>query len=331
MPLYPWQTAQWQHYKNARDSQHLSHALLLMGNTGIGKHHFAKLLAQSLLCEQIDTQGFACGHCKSCHVYHSHAHPDFKCVTLPDGKKQITVDTIRQLIDFLVLSRSYQGYRVVIIEHADKMNINAANSLLKALEEPAAYTVIILVVDQLSQMLPTIKSRCQTLHMESPKQKKALEWLKLQDTKSSPHILLSLADNKPLLALQLDNNPELIQQRNAFSTYIVGILKNTQSITVAAKKMEKIDANQLLNWQIKWVQQLIKQRALNSDIAQTKHPVLIEMDNVMQQCQHNEALWDLYKQLIKLKAMTDYPLNRIIFIESMLLSWRVFTHPNKIE
>lgn len=328
MRLYPWQIAQWQHYKNARDSQHLSHALLLVGNAGIGKHHFATLLAQSLLCEQIDTQGFACGYCKSCKVYHSHAHPDFKCVTLPEGKKQIPVASIRKLIDFLVLSRSYQGYRVVIIEHADKMNINAANSLLKALEEPAAYTVIILVVDQLSQMLPTIKSRCQTLHMESPNQEQSLEWVQQQDTKVTPHLLLNLTDNKPLLALQFDKKPELIQQRNELAAYIVSILKGTQSVTVAAKKLEKIEIDQLLNWQLKWVQQFVKQQALNSDIAQTKHPVLIEMDNILQQ-QNSEALWELHEQLIALKAMTDYPLNRIIFIESMLLSWRAIALPNK--
>jgi DNA polymerase-3 subunit delta' len=327
MCLYPWQTAQWQHYKNARDSQHLSHALLLVGNEGIGKHHFAKLLAQSLLCEQIDTQSFACGHCKSCKVYHSHAHPDFKYVTLPEGKKQIPVASIRKLIDFLVLSRSYQGYRVVIIEHAGKMNINAANSLLKALEEPAAHTVIILVVDQLSQMLPTIKSRCQTLHMENPNPEQSLEWMQQQDTKAAPHLLLNLADNKPLLALQFDKKPELAQQRNELAAYIVGILKNSQSVTAAAKKLEKIESNQLLNWQIKWVQQFVKQQALNSEITQTKHPVLIEMDSILQQQQHSEALWELHRQLMALKAMTDYPLNRIIFIESMLLLWRAFALP----
>ena len=328
MRLYPWQTAQWQHCKNARDSQHLSHALLLVGNEGIGKHHFATLLAQSLLCEQIDIQGFACGYCKSCKVYHSHAHPDFKCVTLPEGKKKIPVASIRKLIDFLVLSRSYHGYRVVIIKHADKMNINAANSLLKALEEPAAYTMIILVVNQLSQMLPTIKSRCQTLHMVNPDPEQAFKWVQQQDTKAAPHLLLNLADNKPLLALLFDKKPELIQQRNELAAYLIGILKNTQSITDAAKKLEKIETNQLLNWQLKWVQQFVKQQALNSDITQTKHPVLIEMDNILQQ-HHSKALWELHEKLIVLKTMTDYPLNRIIFIESMLLSWRAFALPNK--
>jgi DNA polymerase-3 subunit delta' len=207
------------------------------------------------------------------------------------------------------------------------MNINAANSLLKALEEPAAHTVIILVVDQLSQMLPTIKSRCQTLHMENPNPEQSLEWMQQQDTKAAPHLLLNLADNKPLLALQFDKKPELAQQRNELAAYIVGILKNSQSVTAAAKKLEKIESNQLLNWQIKWVQQFVKQQALNSEITQTKHPVLIEMDSILQQQQHSEALWELHRQLMALKAMTDYPLNRIIFIESMLLLWRAFALP----
>lgn len=321
MSLYPWQVTQWQQYKTARDSQHLSHALLLVGNEGIGKHHFADIMAKSLLCEQIDTQNFACGQCKSCKVHRSHAHPDFKRIALVDGKKQIPVDAIRKLIAFLTLSRSYQGYRVVVIDHANKMNSNAANSLLKALEEPASHTVIILVVDQLSQMLPTIKSRCQTLHMLTPVQEQSLAWLQQQNIKSRPDTLLNLADNKPILALQLDQQPEVIQQRNKLAAAIVSVLNDSQSITYVAKKLEKIEMNRLLNWQLKWVQQLIKQLALKADITQTKHPVLIEMHKLMQQ---TEAIWELYEQLLAFKAMTDYPLNRIIFIESMLLSWRAF-------
>lgn len=331
MQLYPWQKTQWKHYKNARDSQHLSHALLLVGNEGIGKLYFANLVAQSLLCEQVDIQGFACGQCKSCNIYHSNAHPDFKRIGLAEGKKQIPVDRIRQLLSFLVLSRSYQGYRVVVIEHADTMNSNAANSLLKSLEEPASHTVIILVVDQLSQILPTIKSRCQTLHMVSPTRQQALEWLQQQDTKAAPQTLLALADDKPLLALDFDQKPELIKQRNDLAMYIIGIVKNTQSITEAAKKLEKMQSEQLLNWQIKWVQQLIKQYALDADVSQTKHPVLITMNAAMQydkQSSSDEALWVLHKELLSLKSMTSYPLNPLMFIESMLLSWRAFASPN---
>lgn len=331
--FYPWQATQWQHYQAARQSQHLSHALLIVGDKGIGKHDFADLLAQSLLCEQVDQQCFACGVCQSCKVHRSNAHPDFQRITLAAKKTQITVDAIRQLIAFLALSRSYQGQRVVIIEQAEKMNINAANSLLKALEEPAANTVIILVVNQLSKILPTIKSRCQCLHMQNPSAQQATDWLTQQKLQSAPDVLLNLADNKPLLALQFDQMPELLQQRKQLATYLVEILQNTQSITVVAKKLEKLDLDQSLNWQLKWVQQLIKQLALDADedaVLQTKHPVLITMYRIMVQAgSSSESLWELYQQLMELKAMTDYPLNRIIFIESMLLSWRAFAFPNK--
>ena len=134
--VYSWQENQWQNYLKARAADHLPHALLLTGCDGIGKSEFATLLANSLLCEQVDSEGYACGECKSCKVKKSNAHPDFKHVGLPDGKQQIPVNAIRELTDFLILSRSYGGYRVVVISAADKMNINAANSLLKSLEEP---------------------------------------------------------------------------------------------------------------------------------------------------------------------------------------------------
>ena len=321
--IYPWQAAQWEHYQAARSSHHLSHALLLTGSDGVGKHHFANILASSLLCEQPEQKFFACGHCKSCRVRMSHAHPDFKRVSLVEGKKVIPVDAIRKINNFLMLSRSYQGYRVVIIEHVDKMNINAANSLLKSLEEPAANTVIILVVDQLSALLPTIKSRCQIIHMIKPTHAASYKWLKQQSLTADPTILLNLADDKPLLALQLDQQPELIQQRNDFANDLISTLKNTQSITVIAKKLEKLDIENVLNWQLTWVQQLLRLLASDASVDASKNRVLIEMYTAMQHAKA-EKLWDLHNSLIQLKSMTEYPLNRLIFIESMLLLWRDF-------
>jgi len=150
------------------------------------------------------------------------------------------------------------------------------------------------------------------------------EWLKQQPLEADPTVLLNLADDKPLLALQLNQQPELVQQRNEFANDIISTLKHTQSITVIAKKLEKLDIDAVLNWQLRWVQQLLRLLASNMVVNDSKNRVLIEMHEVMQD---TESLWSLHNSLIQLKSMTEYPLNRLIFIESMLLLWRDFSAP----
>ena len=317
--IYPWQGTQWQHYLTARNADHLAHAVLLTGSDGIGKNHFATLLANSLLCEQVDSNGYACGECKSCKVKKSNAHPDYKFVGLPEGKKQIPVNAIRQLTDFLVLSRSYEGYRVVVISDADKMNDNAANSLLKSLEEPPPKTVIILVVDQLTRLPTTIRSRCQIMAMNKPDKTTALAWLEQQNLQHSTEMMLSLADNKPLLAKELDTNEELLEQRSKFAKDVMAVLQDTRSVTEVAKEWEKADLSTLLNWQMKWVHAVVKTASVETEENPSTNKFLAQIKSSIK---NTESLWKLYTDLLHLKSMTDYPLNRLMFTESMLLLWR---------
>jgi len=149
--LYPWQKESWQRWAGLRSR--LPHAILLKGPQGIGKFDFAKNLAQSLLCEQPLTDGLACQNCPSCLWFQQETHPDFRLLqpdSLSDleegeereaGKKkpsqQISVDQIRGLANFANLSSHRGGHRVVLIHPAEAMNTNAANALLKTLEEPS--------------------------------------------------------------------------------------------------------------------------------------------------------------------------------------------------
>lgn len=337
--IYPWQESQWQHFNTVRNSDHLPHALLLVGSDGIGKNDFANILANSLLCEQVNSAGYACGQCNSCKVKKSNSHPDYKYLGLPEGKQQIPVNAIRELTDFLYLSRSYNGYRVVVISSADKMNINAANSLLKSLEEPPPNTVIILVVDQLGKLPITIRSRCQVLAMTKPDEKTALSWLEQQKLNNPAENMLSLADNKPLLAIALDANEELLALRNKFAKDLISIIQRKSSVTVIAKDWEKTDLAMLLNWQIKWLYSVAKMVALeeSDDVTNIQtnpqtgtkketskqeeskaNPFLLYIQSSFYDA---ESLWKLYSELLQLKALTDYPLNRSMFTESMLLLW----------
>jgi DNA polymerase-3 subunit delta' len=132
-----------------------------------------------------DEQG-ACGACKSCQLWLAQSHPDYRFLEqLTDEKtgktsQVIKVDQVRQLLEFLNKSAQLNGYRVAIIHRAENLNVNAANSLLKTLEEAGAKTVIMLLTEQPLMLLPTIRSRCQQLTLAVPEKAQAQAWLQTQ-------------------------------------------------------------------------------------------------------------------------------------------------------
>ncbi|MEM7168233.1 MAG: DNA polymerase III subunit delta' [Planctomycetota bacterium] len=137
-------------------AQRLSHAYLLVGPTGIGKRRFADQLTEALLCRHGPSE--SCGACASCLQLASGNHPSLTLIA-PEPGKGIDIDTIRSVIDTLSL-RSREG-RVVLIDDADRMNVAAANAVLKVLEEPPPGIVFLLITGRGAHLLPTIHSRCQ--------------------------------------------------------------------------------------------------------------------------------------------------------------------------
>lgn len=134
----------------------MPHALLFAGPAGIGKSLLAKLVAAGILCSSDD--GKPCGHCHSCLLFSRSAHPDFTQIT-PDGIA-IKIDQIRLLKNFAALTPAVGTGRVCLIEDAELMTVQAANSLLKLLEEPPPGLVFILIAGTGKPLLPTILSRC---------------------------------------------------------------------------------------------------------------------------------------------------------------------------
>lgn len=141
------------------------HALLFCGPEGVGKRLVAERLAAALLCQEAaDDQ--ACGHCLSCRQLADGQHPDFVRI-LPDGAS-IKIEQIRQLQHEVSMVPYYGGYRVCLLEACDLMTEQAANSLLKILEEPPGQIVFILLSARRNMLLPTILSRCLTLDFVAP-------------------------------------------------------------------------------------------------------------------------------------------------------------------
>lgn len=171
----------------------LSHAYLLSGTAGIGKTDFARAFAALLLCEKkAVTQ--PCGKCRGCVLMQAGNHPDFLLVMPEEKAHSIKIDQIRHMTQQLSHTAHATGYRVVIISPANAMPVQAANALLKTLEEPVGKTVIFLIDDQKNALPATISSRCQKIFF------------------SDSQIDLRLHDNTTQLRDQILQQLEQIQQ-----------------------------------------------------------------------------------------------------------------------
>jgi len=185
MTLPPWLAPSWRMLADAIGSGRIHHALLFASPRGYGKRALAEAFATALLCQQRNADGSACGRCRSCLLVAAGSHPDLARVTFEirdDGRPrtELTVDQLRALGQRLALSSQFGGWQVALIDPADAMNPNAANALLKTLEEPSTNTVIALVADDPSRLPPTIRSRCQKIDVPMPTREEALAWLRVR-------------------------------------------------------------------------------------------------------------------------------------------------------
>lgn len=137
----------------------VSQSYLFNGTEGIGKILIAKEFAKRLLC--IEEKKAEC-ECKSCQSFDGANHPDF--VVINEEETTIKIEQIRELTSKVIEQPIISEKKVYIINHADKMTVEAQNCLLKTLEEPPQFAIIILITSNLNSILPTIKSRCMKIN-----------------------------------------------------------------------------------------------------------------------------------------------------------------------
>lgn len=206
-----WLQDAWSRLLQRMAGNRMPHALLITGETGVGKRLFANALAGLLVCERPDMSGGApCGTCKQCELVSAGTHPDIRLYT-PEKSKMIKIDQIRALSAFAVGSPQVASRKIAIIDRADQLNINSANALLKTLEEPAEDVVLLLLQESGRPVLPTIRSRCQSLLIATPNEEQAARWLTAaakkmegdrQPTPEQCAKALAMAANAPRLALE---------------------------------------------------------------------------------------------------------------------------------
>ncbi len=196
----PWQSEQWRRLGSATREGRLPHALLV---AGAGREHFCRALAAFLLCRQ-PVADSACETCRSCGLLRAGTHTDFLELRPREGSRQIKVEQIRGLGGFLAETAALGERKAVLIEPAEAMNPNAANALLKSLEEPSDDTYLLLAARAWGRLPATVASRCQRVALPLPGRAAARQWLLgYCEGEAAADEALRLAGGRPLLALRL--------------------------------------------------------------------------------------------------------------------------------
>lgn len=319
---YPWLESAWQRLLATRTRP--AQALLLAGPRGVGKGALALAWAQALLCEAPLTDGAACGQCPACHWFDTGGHPDFRLVTLQEktGKEgetrmatAIEVDQAREAVDYVQLSTYRAGFRVVLVNPADSLNLAAANALLKVLEEPPLNTVFVLVSDQPRRLLPTIRSRCTRLDIGLPPVDQSAQWLAGQGVDDALN-LLALSGGTPLDAQRWAVSGELDERRSVLE----GLARPDQLDPVTlGERLKAVSPQTWHNVAYKWLGDLLAVKLqggvqFNRDFSE----VLVRLGKKA----------DLAKLLALARTQASegrtlaHPLNRSLQLEAWLIQYR---------
>lgn len=304
----------------------LPHALLIRGREGIGKLAFAEALARALLCESGKPAQPACGKCVACAWMEQGSHPDFRrlepeSLAEPgdaeeggDRKKglQIEVDQVRGLRDFIQLSSHRRGAKAVLIHPAEALNVNAANALLKNLEEPPPQTFFVLVAHRWHQLLPTIRSRCEQVVLASPSRELARDWLERQKLRDA-ELALAHAGGAPLLALEFDG--DYWQQRDALLKVIT---RPGFDPLASAEQLRETAPRLVVGWMQKWAADLVRHKVTgevryNPDYADALAATATGLGLA-------EAL-RFQRHMVRQQRIVAHPLNARLFLEQLLLEY----------
>jgi DNA polymerase III subunit delta' len=298
----PWLSAAREQLAATMRSDHVPHALLIQDAPGAGGEQLALWLARRLL--GIDSP-------------HEAHHPDFTRIGLLEESKQIRIEQARELSAHLALASHQGGYKVALIDPADALNWNAANALLKTLEEPPSRTVLILVAQQPSRLPATILSRCQRIRIRVPERAPTLQWLAEQVGAGPWDAVLDVIGNAPLLAAALDPRA-VLQIRDETLTALNDLAARRADAAQLADAWTRTELPLRLTCFENWLTERIR-RGLGAgtyspemrDGAHQGHP---------QPGSNVPRLFDLLDQLRSLRAALATPVNRSLVLESLLRS-----------
>ena len=284
-------------------SGHVSHAYLLDGPDGVGKRLVARLFAATLLCREGGTE--PCGGCLSCRQMDSGNQPDVSYVT--HEKSVISVGDIREQLCNIVPVKPMVGpYRIFIVDEAERMNAEAQNALLKTLEEPPSYAVILLLTNNAEALLPTIRSRSVILQMLPAPEDELVAWLmereKLPDYRA--RLAAAYAGGSPGQALACARSAEFAKQRDAVSSMMKAVpTMREDRMSQLAKEFAAAKETQetILGLLLVWLRDVMAFKAIG---AKARLMYQEDADAVANHADglRYEDIWELQAELGKLRA-----------------------------
>jgi len=313
----PWFVTHEARFIEQCETQQLPHASLLSGVTGIGKYAFSQHMAKYLLCLQRKNQQ-ACGACRSCQLITNGTHPDLLCLH-PEGVSQtIGIGQVREAIAFTTQTPMMGRFRLVVVQTIERMNVAASNAVLKVLEEPPEQTLFLLTTNQLSIVLPTIRSRCVVTSITTPSASSARQWLGVQTcSEQDMRFALLLAGGAPLLAKNTIEMGRLPLYQKSLTQWVQFVL-GQQELTVLVKDWMQYDA---IEWLDKLALFALEISKIHHDISSPVfsnllgNPLLIDLRR-----QTFQADWIKHYQLLikrKKSLQMGYHLNKQLLFEEI--------------
>lgn len=322
--------------------ERLPHALLLVGQKGLGKFDLAHRFAAALLCEAPQTDGTHCSKCLACNWFSQGNHPDFRLLQpealsaeageSEDGKKkasqQITIDQIRALDEFFNVGTHRGGLRIVLVNPTEAMNRSTANALLKTLEEPSPGTLFLLVSSEPMRLLPTIRSRCQAVPVPVPATALASRVLAAAGL-AEPERWLALAGGSPALALDLANGGQGGWLEPLIRSLAAGGKGDPLAMAADLDKAIREAKGKLLLKHVvealqKWVVDLTL--AANGLAARYFLPHQATISGLADMIPPVRLLHS-YRALITRRQDAEQPLNARLFLEGLFLDYRALFTP----
>lgn len=326
----PWNEPLWKGLIERYQTSGLPHASLLLGNEGTGRRHLAFKLAKFLLCQIADKKtsklSIYCNHCHSCRLMDAGSHPDYLTCDQEAKGKQIKVDAVRKVNNFLSQTPQISACQVVHVYPVEAMNTNASNALLKTLEEPSGESYLLLMAERLGSVLPTIRSRTQRISFHPPETDLALQWLgeRLPNT-SNDDLALALRQcaGGPLKADEWLREGMLARDSH-YAELMQGWFLGERPLQDISKSLVKYDLLSTINWWSGLSLDIMK-LGMGANASQISRPNHAEWVEQLAATVSKTKLLTLQKKLQDISgrlAAGQGSYNVSLLLESLLLDWQ---------
>ena len=243
------------HFKSSIETGNVGHAYIISGDAGSGKKALAYAFADTLECEAGGTE--PCGNCQSCLQISTGNYPDIITVT-HEKPNLISVDEVREQLVNTVDVKPYKGkYKIYVIPDAELLNVQAQNAILKTIEEPPAYAVILLLTTNLDKLLETVQSRCLKLQTKPIRERDVLAYLMnvMGLTKEKAYFCLDFAQGNLGKAIKLAGNEEYAEIVDSVVNVLTHIGDmDVETLGKAVKDIEqfKMSMNDYMDLMMMW-------------------------------------------------------------------------------